>query len=422
MNNTYSDLYVLKALFNVSIYNTYKAYIEELYIKNNNKELYKILQTIHVYYNKYNINNKDIKSIEELESLYYILYPSVNQKDKDNIHVLFDRLSKIEVNPNLAEEIFLNHVQQVKSTELAVLWLEVAEGKKPYQDLIEAGKKLEDLRCRINNEESADFVPESLESLERQIFGGRELTWRLNSLNASLGPLRGGDFGFVFARPNSGKTTWLASELSNFLDQVKNPIVWFNNEEQGAKVKFRIIEAYFSLSLNKILQEREKYGKLCLEHIKGKIKVTSDNWDNSRRSCDRICSNLQPSLIVFDQIDKIRGFEDDRYDLEMKEKYGWARQLAKKYGPVIGVCQAGGSGEGKQYLNMDDVDSSRTSKQGEADWILGIGKSHQPGLEHIRFFNICKNKLLGGKMSKEELRHARWQVRIWPEISRYEDI
>jgi transketolase len=35
--------------------------------------------------------------------------------------------------------------------------------------------------------------------------------------------------------------------------------------------------------------------------------------------------------------------------------YIWARELAKEFAPVIGVCQAGASGENKMWLDMNDV-------------------------------------------------------------------
>ena len=65
------------------------------------------------------------------------------------------------------------------------------------------------------------------------------------------------------------------------------------------------------------------------------------------------------------------------------------------YGPVIGVCQAGGTAEGKRYLDMNDIDSSHTAKQGEADWIIGIGKDNSGGYEKMRYLSILKNKLPG---------------------------
>jgi hypothetical protein len=126
-------------------------------------------------------------------------------------------------------------------------------------------------------------------------------------------------------------------------------------------------------------------------------------------------------LIIFDQIDKIKGFKVDRYDLELKAIYQWAREIAKKYAPVIGVSQASGEAEGKLWLTMDMVDSSKTSKQGEADFIIGIGKE-QDNTSRSRYLNICKNKLLGDSDTLPDLRHGSAQVLIKPEIARYEDI
>ena len=88
---------------------------------------------------------------------------------------------------------------------------------------------------------------------------------------------------------------------------------------------------------------------------------------------------------------------------------------------MIAVSQAGGTGEGKLFLTMDDVDGSKTGKQGEADWILGIGKETD-NTSRIRYFNICKNKLLGDSDTLPDLRHGNSQVLIRPEVARYEDI
>jgi len=67
------------------------------------------------------------------------------------------------------------------------------------------------------------------------------------------------------------------------------------------------------------------------------------------------------------------------------------------------------------------VDSSKTAKQGEADWILGIGKE-QDNSSRYRYLNITKNKLLGDSDTLPELRHGSAQVMMKAEIARYEDL
>jgi hypothetical protein len=70
---------------------------------------------------------------------------------------------------------------------------------------------------------------------------------------------------------------------------------------------------------------------------------------------------------------------------------------------------------------MNDVDSSHTAKQGEADFMIGIGKTNTDGEEYMRFLSMCKNKLGKDIDCVAELRHAKLPVMIKPEIARFED-
>jgi pectate lyase len=126
-------------------------------------------------------------------------------------------------------------------------------------------------------------------------------------------------------------------------------------------------------------------------------------------------------LIIIDQLDKVRGFKADRHDLQMKYLYQWAREIAKTNAPVVAVCQAGGSAEGKAWLDLNDVDSSKTAKQGEADWMLGIG-AESDAMSNSRYLKINKNKLIGDKDTKAELRHGNQAVLIQPHIARYKEM
>ncbi|MCR4308203.1 MAG: DnaB helicase C-terminal domain-containing protein [Candidatus Berkelbacteria bacterium] len=264
------------------------------------------------------------------------------------------------------------------------------------------------------------FVTEDLEELYDQQIKTPGLRWRLTSLNRSLGSLRLGDFGFVFARPETGKTTFLASEISYMADQTTQPVLWFNNEEQGAKVMLRIYQAALGFPLEKLFSNIESNKKEFFKKTKGNIRIF-DNAVITKTDVKRICDTHRPSLIVFDQIDKISGFNADRKDLELGNIYVWARELAKTYAPVIGICQADGSGEGQKWLTMANVSNAKTSKQAEADWILGIGKQNEAGMEFVRHFHVSKNKLFGDKDSDPTMRHGKWDAKIVPEIARYED-
>lgn len=70
---------------------------------------------------------------------------------------------------------------------------------------------------------------------------------------------------------------------------------------------------------------------------------------------------------------------------------------------------------------MDNVANAKTAKQAEADWIIGIGKTHSDSEQYQRFLSICKNKLIGDQDTDPLLRHGHLTVNILPEIGRYSD-
>ena len=167
----------------------------------------------------------------------------------------------------------------------------------------------------------------------------------------------------------------------------------------------------------------KKYNGVFNEKVGKKFRfINSSRVDIDKASVERILAQTNPGLIIYDQIDKIKGFKADRDDLALGAIYQWARELAKKYAPSIGVCQADGVAEGQKWLSMANVANAKTSKQAEADFILGIGKTHDETSEYVRYFNISKNKLMGDADTESRLRHGRFEVLIEPEIARYKDV
>lgn len=329
-------------------------------------------------------------------------------------------LLTLELSEYVVESVIKTFKERKISQQIALEALSISEGRGNISRLIELGDSLKEPACEPS-EAGSEFVSDDLEVLHDGQCYAPGLRWRLRSLNESLGSLRRGDFGFIFARPESGKTTFLASEVSYFSSQTKLPILWFNNEEQGDKVALRVYQAALGCTTQELFSNVALNKQRYKELTGGRIKIY-DAASINRRDVEQLCRLYEPSLILFDQIDKVKGFDADREDLKLGSIYQWARELAKQYCPVIGVTQADGTAEGKKWLTMDNVANAKTAKQAEADWILGIGKSHDDGLEYVRHLNISKNKLLGDGDSIPELRHGKRDVLIKPDIARYCDV
>lgn len=336
-------------------------------------------------------------------------------KAADN--VLIDVVETQDIGDDVLKHLVQDAKQRSIAHDLSLLAIDVSEGRKDVASLLTKVSEFD----TIDATEEIEFVTTDLEQLYDHNITKPGLRWRLQTLNEMLGSLRKGDFGFIFARPESGKTTFLASECSFFAQQTQSTILWFNNEEQGEKVQLRCYQAALGLDQTTLFKDIAKNAEVYQHLTNNNIKIV-DNASIYRSEVDRIVKQVQPALIVFDQIDKVKGFTADREDLRLGSIYQWARELAKTYCPVIAVCQSDGSGEGKKWLTMENVANAKTSKQAEADWILGIGKTNDLGMEYVRHLHLSKNKLSGDECTIPALRHGRRDVIIQPEIARFIDI
>jgi KaiC/GvpD/RAD55 family RecA-like ATPase len=382
------------------------------------KEVHSILRTIDGYFTTAEDDAPDL-SVDDLSNLYF----STNRAKVDFYTGVFDNLRTTEASDystlKLVDALKRNRLLR----EVSIGAYELAEGRGDYQQLQSQLAQLDKPEGELCDSPSEidDFVSTDLGELVSECTSVAGCRWRLDSLNKSLGSLRKGDFGFLFARPETGKTTFLASEVSFMASQTASPVLWFNLEEQGSKVMLRIYQAALGITMEALMSDIEGNRQRYLDATNDNIRLY-DSATVSSKNIEKICEKYQPALVIFDQIDKIKGFEHDREDLRLGSIYIWARELAKKYCPIIAVCQADGSGEGQRWLSMANVANAKTSKQAEADWILGIGKVNDAGYDNLRFMHLSKNKLIGDTDSNPTLRHNRWETIIESTTARYRDL
>lgn len=403
-------LLILKLLLNRELYNQYRQFIS----LDTDKHLETIYKALDDLFSKV---DREI-TLNELEAYLEASGATTREKDRVIYEQYFNLLNEAQV----GEDILLELLKKIKTQEIAERLgsasYDFASGTGSFDSIVSLFNAFEGVDTPTS---TVEFVTDDLEELYEQTIHKPGLRWRLRSLNRILGSLRPGDFGFIFARPETGKTTFLASEVTNFAEQVDKPILWFNNEEQGNKVMIRCYEAALGLPLHELTKDRKESQRRYYELTKRNLRIF-DDAALSRKTIESICRANPPSLVVIDQLDKLKGFDGDREDLRLGAIYQWARELAKTYCPVIAVCQADGSGEGVKWLNMSHVANAKTSKQAEADFIIGIGKTTEQGREKARFINISKNKLQGDEDSDPTQRHGFIEVVIEPELARYRDI
>lgn len=391
-------------------------YVNLSRIKDYQPQLYELYACLLEWFNKHPEGNP---SLSDLEVWFWATHSQSPQKE---IYVdLFKTLSETNVSDATLNSVLQALIRKQNLQELAMAALDAVDEGAPLDRVTDLSKAVLEPSGGISEQE-VQFVTDDLRVLFKQQVQDQGLRWPCPFLNLSLGSLRKGDFGFAFARPETGKTTFLSWIATCFAEQNKGDILWFNNEEQGNKVKIRMYQSSLGITQKDLWADIEGNMQAFMEKTGGRIKLL-DQAIIHRSDVEAITDSLENvGCIIFDQIDKIVGFENDREDLKLGAIYQWARELAKRVAPVIGVCQADGSGEGIQYLTMANVANAKTAKQAEADWILGIGKSNDPSIiQNQRYFNISKNKLIGDTDSDPTYRHGKCALLIDPERGRYID-
>ncbi len=373
--------------------------------------LFSVLDNFHATNN----NHIDL-SVPDLSNL---VFASVS-KDHEFYSEVLANLETLDVSEATTKTLLHSVVRKAKLQQLSMAAYEAYEGKDTdgrFDKLLESFSRLPETL----EEEEGEFVTDDLEELLDGAVNSPGLEWRLHTLNQMLGPLRKGNAGFIFARPETGKTTFFGSEISHMAQQSEDTVLWFANEDEGELVKLRIIQGTLGVTLAE-LNSNPAYWKAEFNRLmRGRIKLKAAGTITASE-IERKCAKYKPSLIVIDQLAHIAGFKDDKKNLELGKQFRWARELGKEYAPIIAAHQAGGTGEGVAWLDMSHVDEVKTAAQANTDWILGIGKKNQDGFDAIRFLHLSKNKLAGGKHTIPSLRHGKKEVLIEPDICRYTDL
>ena len=409
------ELSIVKLFLSYPVWDKYRD-------KLNLSDLTKEVQPVFSVLDNFHRQNVDAVSLT-VNDLANLLFATSN-KDKDYYLGVLEQLEKLEVSEATTFKLIQSILANKRLKEISLAAYDVTEGKLEMDKMHTMLQEFIEEQGSVEESHDFEFITDDLEELVNGAIKQQGLRWRLSTLNQMLGSLRTGDFGFIFARPETGKTTFLASETTFMAEQLgpeSGPIIWFNNEEQGSKVKLRCYQASLGLNMTQLMADLPANRDAYFAKTKGKHKIF-DAGIIHKNTVEQVCKQYKPSLIIFDQIDKIHGFSNDREDLRLGAMYNWARELAKEYCPVIAVCQADGTGEGQKWLSMANVANAKTSKQAEADWIVGIGKIHDPGYENVRYLHASKNKLIGDEDSVPDMRHGRKEVLINPAVARYEDI
>lgn len=350
-----------------------------------------VFDTIAFAHDKY---GKDLTT-EMLLQLHRDRFPSMPDSSRESIELVIKELTHyVQDSPEIMQDLIANFWRRDRAQRISSKATDIWLGNEgDYEGL----RVLLDELIDKQPEDSSNYVrvEDSVSDFLNSWNEGFEFKFELSSLQDRVGGVGRGNLGVIFARPETGKTTFCSYLVAEYIRQGFK-VAYFANEEPGKLVKGRVFCAY----LNKNISELQENIKVANEVYENEIKnnlFMLEGRGISVREVDKFIEINKPDIVFIDQLDKvnIKGVYS-RIDEKLRAVYESARAIAKRNSCMVwAVSQASYEAHNRQEIDFSMLENSRTGKAAEADVIIGIGKNFGGEEDYVRHLCVSKNKLSG---------------------------
>lgn len=404
------DTQILKALLSNEFFTTHKTRVRASLFEDEIQDLFKVISQAHEKY------THDLTE-DEVLALWKKDNPVSTRAEISAVEDLIDSVRRAPVlSEDVAGDVIEGLWKRETGRQIANLGIELAEGND------EAIKRLE----RMMERSKEGFLPDDFglpttkDISELLKMTGDDQRWKFNieTLSRHVYGIGPGEFGIVFATPETGKSAFVVSICSGpggFCEQGAK-VLYLGNEEDTRRTMLRVIQSWSGLNRLEIAQDPRKAADRFTA-IRDRIDM-KDTQDWSLDDAEAYIEKMKPDVVVIDQGDKIHINGNFAASHEkLRELYRRFRELAKRYNcALFVVSQASADAKGKTRLSPFEMEGSKIGKFAESDLIIGIGKMDSNDVEDTetdfaRYLTVGKNKLSGW--------HGTIVCQIQPDISRY---
>ena len=388
LENTSIDHKVIGFCLDHDFFNKVKNILDTPMFSGQLKELYTTIVYAHTSYEK-NLTK------DELYALHLDRNPALPSSSKTEVFGVIQSLPPDANNFDLQMDVVKNFWLRDRAREIGEKAISIFTGEsEDFGELQRMVDTVED--GRMSDKTTYTQVESNLDELLDEGTGTPDFPFDWELMRENINGLWRGNLGIIFARPEVGKTTFCAFLASSYVKQKKKVVYWAN-EEPAHKIKLRIIQSFFNKTIFELNTERDQLRKL----YQGQIEPYLTIMDSVGTSIDEVNEYAQlnkPDVMFCDQLDKfkVKG-EFGRGDERLKEIYICAREIAKRNSLLLwAVSQASYEAHDRPFIDYSMLDNSKTGKAGEADMIIGIGKTGSSEVENVvRHVCISKNKING---------------------------
>lgn len=422
-----SDLTLLKLFFNNTfLYAKYKDVVNKDALTRQGQIIFEDIGT---YYELY--KDAIIDPARFAEWFLHVQHSNLTDVKSQLYLSLFEQLDKTLIDTDNDDKYLQNVLASLEEEHIKqTIRDKLDQEKVNWEEITQLSTDISFSATDINKWEHA-YVSNEYTEIMRKTDRTGGLHWRLQSLEKSIGPIIKGDFIVVAAEVETGKTSFLASEISYMAEQLtEGTIVWFCNEQECGRVQDRIWTSALKIPKEELdkspIETQEAYIKAMHGDL-NRIKL----FDATRmtvRDMRACCLHFNPKLIIIDMLDKIPlDSKKATETLQLLNLYIQIRALAKDFCPVIGTSQCDGTSSWRdkntgeivyqRYITMKQLRESKVNKQGEAEAIITIGKDEEYPM--TRYIHVAKNKLPGTGDSVN--RYIKSECKFYGELSLFID-
>ena len=334
---------------------------------------------------------------DEVHSRLLTANPALVKSTREDIADIFSKMADPPENINI--EVQKKVVQEFWARDQARLIgekaIDIYTGTSiDFTDIKSLLDKVVDTTI-ASGETYTEFNMDVLEMFEQKELGS-DFPFELGLIKEKVDGLSRGNLGIIFARPETGKTTFCADLCASYL-RAGHSVVYWANEEPAREIRMRIIQSYFRITQSDLLKDKHEYVRKTKEEILPNLTIL-EAVGTSIEELDRYCKLKKPDIVFADQLDKFRVAGDyARVDEKLRQVYLTAREIAKRNNLLFwAVSQASFEAENRMEINYSMMENSRTGKAAEADFIVGIGKTGEVTSDNfMRYLCVSKNKING---------------------------
>lgn len=234
-------------------------------------------------------------------------------------------------------------------------------------------------------------------------------------LREHIAGLNGGASLAIAARPDKGKTSFIADTITDWAPQIESvfgerrPILWLNNEGSGKRIIPRVYQAALGATLPEIItlsnagQLQEAYSN-ALGGFHDAIRV-KDMHGATFAQIEQVIENMRPAVVVFDMLANFRiggaGAAGANKADQVELAWQITREMAVQHDFIaLSTVQISQEGGNQLYPPYSALKDSKTAAQGATDIIMMLGSLDSPEFQALRGLSTPKNKFaIAGKPS-----------------------